>query len=145
MRTAFWLLAVPLAGFGLWHFAHSHSPSAGALEPLVRGYLAHSCNGDLDIKQLDSIRVGAYSEQFGGWPVYANHVEVCAVHHSSPYAFTAKTTNESSHDADHDVAIAFARRTWSGRVELYTPELFEAGERQMQQALDHAFDHVKVN
>lgn len=146
MRTGVWLVAIPLAAFGLYRFAHSGAPSAQQVEPLVRSYLERSCAGTVDVSQLDSVRVGEYSQQFGGWPVYANHVESCLEHdHSKPYENTTTVTHENGHDADRNVAVAFVRRSMSGRLELYTPELFQQAEREMQQTLQHAFDNVKVN
>lgn len=146
MRAGFWLLAIPLAALGLYRYAHSGAPNPRQLEPLVRGYLQSTCTGTLEVSQLDDISVGEYSEQFGGWPVYANHVESCVEHDSSkPYANTTTIVDQNGHDADRKVAVAFVRRTMTGRLELYTPQLFRAAQREMQQTLQHALDNVKVN
>jgi hypothetical protein len=146
MRAGMWLVAIPLAAFGLYRLAHSGAPSPQQVEPLVRSYLERSCPGGAEVSQLDGVRVGEYSQQFGGWPVYANHVETCVQHDpSKPYDNTTTLTHEAGHDADQNVAVAFAHRTMSGRLELYTPELFQQAQREMQQTLQHAFDNVKVN
>lgn len=146
MRAGFWFLAIPLAVFGLYRFAHSGAPTPQQLEPLVRSYLESSCGGAVQISQLDQVSAGEYSEQFGGWPVYANHEEACVEHDSSkPYANTTTTTYDGSHDVERKVAVAFVRRSLSGRLELYTPALFQAAQREMQQTLQHALDNVKVN
>jgi hypothetical protein len=146
MRILFGMAAILLAVFGLYRFMHSGAPSPGEVEPLVRSFLEESCNGEVEITQLDSIRVGDYAQQFGGWPVYANHEETCVEHDDSkPYKNTMTTTHDSGHDADRNVAVAFARRTASGHLELYTPELFQSAQRDMQKMLDHAFDNAKVN
>jgi hypothetical protein len=148
MRVGFWLVALPLAGFGLWHWTHSGAPNLRQIEPLLRSYLEsqHNCSGTLDIKQLDEISVGAYVQQMGGWPVYANHVEVCRAHDlSASYQSTVTTTYDGSHDADNKVAAVFARRTASGGVELFVPEIFQAGQRQMQEQLQKGLDSIKFN
>jgi hypothetical protein len=147
MRAGFWFIAVPLAVFGIYRFAHSGAPNPAQLEPLVRSYLESSCpGGTANVSQLDDISVGEYAEQFGGWPVYANHVESCVEHDASkPYANTSTTIYRGGQDADRKVAVAFVRRRLSGRLELYTPELFQAAQREMQQSMQHAFDNVKVN
>lgn len=145
MRGIFWLAAIVLAVFGIYHLAHSGAPSAQQVEPLLRSYLESSCKGDAEIMQLDSIRVGTYVAQFKGWPVYANHVEQCVTHDSSSYAGTTTSTYDGGHDADRNVAVAFVRRGWSGRLEMFTPELFQAAQQQMQQMMQHAFDNVKTN
>lgn len=147
MRFGFWTAAVALAGFGFWHFAHSRAPSAADVEPLLRGYLesTHDCTGTLTVNQLDSVAVGAYVSEMGGWPVYANHKEVCQVEQSGAYHSTSTTTYDGSDDAARQVAAAFARRTATGRIELYVPDIFQAGQRQAQEALQKAVDSIKVN
>ena len=148
MRGIVWLAAIALAVFGIYHLAHSRPPSAQQVEPLLRTFMKRSyretsCRGQAAIKQLDGIRVGAYVEQFHGWPVYANHVEECVVH--GWYGSTMRTTYDGSHDADRNVAIAFVRRSWSGHLEVYTPEFFQAAQQQMQQMMQHAFDNPQTN
>lgn len=143
MRGIAWLAAIVLAVFGIYHFAHFGAPSARQVEPLLRSYLVNSCKGEAEITQLDSIRVGAYVEQAHGWPVYANHVEDCVVH--GAYESTNTTTYDGGHDADRGVAVAFVRRSWSGRLELYIPDFYADAQRQMQQMMQHAFDNIKTN
>lgn len=146
MRVVLWLAVILLAGFGVYRFAHSGTPSAADVEPLLRSYLESQCTGASDVSQLDDIRVGEYSQQLGGWPVYANHVETCTDHDSSkPYQNSTHETYQGAHDADHNVAVAMVRRSASGRLEMYQPELFQAAQREMQQMLDHAFDNAKTN
>lgn len=146
MRTGFWILAIPLVAFGVYRYLHSGAPTAEQVEPLVHRYLESSCAGSAQLRQLDGIRVGAYSAQFGGWPVFANHVEACVEHdRSRPYDNTTTTIHEGGQDADREVAVAFVRRRVTGRLELYIPELFQQAAQQMQQTMQHAFDNVTVN
>ena len=146
MRPGLTVVLVLAGALGLWRFAHSGAPSPQQLEPMVRAWLEAECTGTLDIRQLDGIRVGEYSEQMGGWPVFANHIEACVTHDRSlPYQNRTQVIHQNGQDSDQAVAVAFARRTASGRIELYTPEIFKQGEREMQHALDHAFDNVKVS
>jgi hypothetical protein len=146
MRIGLWLIGICLAVFCAYRFVHSGAPSAGEVEPVLRSYLESRCVGELDISQLEDIRVGEYSGQLCGWPVYANHVETCVVHDgSTPYESTMRTTDEGGHDADRNVAVAMVRRTASGRLEMYTPGFVQAAGREMQQMLDHALDNTKTN
>jgi hypothetical protein len=147
MRIGFWSAAIALAGIGIWHFAHSRAPSAAEVEPLLRSYLESKpdCAGTLTVKQLDSVALGPYMKEMGGWPIYANHQEVCHVEQSSSYHSSSTTTFDSSDDATRQVAAAFARRTASGRIELYVPEIFQTGQRQMQESLQKAVNGLKVN
>jgi len=139
MRAAFIVGAVGLVGFGLWYHHRHAEPSAAQVEPLVRDYLEQEpcAQGTLIVRQLDSISVGRYVDQFGGWPIYANHVEECREGASS-------FTNDSSHDAERQVAVAFARRSSTGRLELFVPELFAQGQRAMSDAFQKAFDSVQI-
>jgi hypothetical protein len=138
MRGGLWLIAIVVVVFGLYHFMHSGAPSTRAVEPVLRSYLESRCGGEVDIGQLDSIRVGAYSEQLGGWPVYANHTETCVQN-------SMKTTYDGGHDADNNVAVAMVRRTASGRLEMFTPGFVQDAGREMQQMLNHAFDSAQTH
>jgi hypothetical protein len=145
MRRALWFAAIIVA-FGLYHFLRSGTPGAREVEPVLRSYIENQCNGEIDIAELDDIRVGDYSEQLGGWPVYANHVETCVGHDASkPYGNTTKTTYDGGHDADRNVAVAMVRRDTSGRLEMYSPAFVQDAGRQAQQLLDQAFDSAKTN
>ena len=146
MRTGVGLAAFALGAFAVWHYAHPSSPSAAQVEPLLRTYLESTshCGGTIDI-QLDNVSIGPYTSQMGGWPVYANHVEEC---HAKVAGFdnsSLTTTYDGSHDAEKKVAAAFVRRSTSGQLELYVPEIYQGAQREMQQTLEHAVDSVKVN
>jgi hypothetical protein len=146
MRIGVGLAAFALGAFAVWHFVHSGAPSAPQVEPLLRSYLESSsrCGGTVDL-QVDNVSIGPYLSQMGGWPVYADHVEEC---HGKVTGFdnsSLTTTYDGSHDAEKKVAAAFVRRTMSGRLELYVPEVFQSAQREMQQTMQHAFDNVKVN
>jgi hypothetical protein len=140
MRAAFWLVAVGIAGFAVWHHLSHSDPSSAQVEPLLRDYLeSERCAaGVRQVTKLDSVSVGAYVDQFGGWPVYADHVEECR-------DGGLVVTNDGSKDAERKVAVAFARRSSTGRVELFVPEIFAQGQREMNETFQKAFDNVKVN
>jgi hypothetical protein len=142
MRAGLWLVAIVVVVFGLYHFMHSGAPTVGEVEPALRSYFASQCNGDSEVSQLDSIRVGEYSQPLGGWPVYANHVETCATSNGNG---TMRSTYDGSHDGDRNVAVAMVRRTATGRVEIFTPGYVQAAGRQMQQMMDHALDGARTN
>ena len=61
-----------------------------------------------------------------------------------PGRLDTSTTNLGLDDARRGVAVAFARKTSSGAVELFVPEIFQQGQQQMQQAFQSAFDNMKV-
>jgi hypothetical protein len=137
---------VCLGAFAVWYYAHPSSPSASQVEPLLRTYLESTspCGGTID-NQVDNVSIGPYASQMGGWPVYANHVEEC---HGKVAGFdnnSLTTTYYGSHDAEKKVAAAFVRRSMSGQLELYEPEIYQGAQREMQQTLEHAVDSVKVN
>lgn len=146
MRIGVGLAALALGAFAVWHYAHPSAPSASQVEPLLHSYLesANHCGGTIDI-QVDNVSIGPYVSQMGGWPVYADHVEEC---HGKVEGFdnsSLTTTYDGSHDAEKKVAAAFVRRTMSGRLEVYVPEVYQAAQREMQQTMQHALDNVKVN
>jgi hypothetical protein len=142
MRAGLWLIGIVLAVFGLYHFMHSGTPTVPEVEPVLRSYLVGQCDGDSEISQLDSIRVGQYSSPLGGWPVYANHVETCATSNSNG---TMRSTYDGGHDGDRNVAVAMVRRTATGHLEMFTPAYVQAAGRDMRHMLDHAFDNAKTN
>lgn len=146
MRMGVGLAAFALGAFAVWHFAHSSAPSAAQVEPLLRDYLESNgnCGGSVDV-QLDKVSIGPYASQMGGWPVYANHVEECHGKVPGYENSSLTTTYDGSHDADKKVAAAFVRRTATGRLEMYTPEIFQSAQREMQQALQKGLDNMKVN
>jgi hypothetical protein len=118
MRISVGLAAFALGAFAVWHYAHSSSPSASRVEPLLRTYLESTshCGGTIDI-QVDNVSIGPYASQMGGWPVYANHVEEC---HAKVAGF-----DNSSLTTTYDV-----------------PEIFQGAQREMQQTMEHAVDNV---
>ena len=141
MRKSIWLIAVAAVVFGVWHFRINTQPSAPQIEPLLKDYLESGsstrCSGTLVLQQLDSVSVGTFSSQMGGWPIYAAHVETC-------HEGGTSTTYDGSKDAEHKIAAVFARRTRSGGIELYTPVIFRAAQRDMQQGFQKAFDSVQA-
>jgi hypothetical protein len=141
MRKSIWLIAVAAVVFGVWHFRSNAQPSARQIEPLLKNYLesgaSSGCSGTLVLEQLDSVSVGTFSSQMGGWPIYAAHVETCHEGGNS-------TTYDGSKDAEHKVAAVFARRTASGSIELYTPVIFQTAHGEMQRSFQKAFDNIQT-
>jgi hypothetical protein len=131
MRASIWFGTIAITGFGIWHFMDAAGPSVSQVEPLLRSYLesARGCSGSLDVKQLDNIAVGKFVGSMGGWPVYANHVEVCRAHDPAAAAYqnAATTTYDGSPDADRKLAAAFVRHNEAGGFEIYEPAIFKAG------------------
>jgi hypothetical protein len=141
MKPFTWLVIIGVAGFGFWHFRSHATPSARDVEPVLRAYLASKCSGSMTLGQLDNLRVGDYVPQFGGWPVYADHAETC---HEQQGVISTTTTYDGQHDAERQVAAAFVRRTATGRVEVFVPEIFQSGAREMQQTLQKAMDSMQT-
>jgi hypothetical protein len=141
MRKSIWVIAVAAVVFGVWHFRSNAQPSVQQIEPLLKDYLksgaSGGCSGTLVLQQLDSVSVGTFSSQMGGWPIYAAHVETC--HEASK-----STTYDGSKDAEHKIAAVFARRTAAGSIELYTPAIFQSAQRDMQQTFQKAFDRIQT-
>ncbi len=145
MKYVIWgAIAIAALYFGTGLFGPS-APSAREVEPLLRDFLGEG-NGQCTVDHLSNVSVGKYAEQMGGWPVFASHQETCR--QSSTSAATGRldtsTTNLGLDDARRGVAVAFARKTSSGAVELFVPEIFQQGQQQMQQAFQSAFDNMKV-
>ena len=142
MKRLKWLVLVAIAAVAFIHYRSHAAPSAREVETALRVYLAspesQNCSGAMTLDQLDDVRVGEYVEQFGGWPVYAAHRETCHQDRST-------RTYDGQRDAERNVAVAFARRSMSGGVELFVPGLFREGERQMQESLRKSLEGVRFN
>lgn len=140
MRKSIWLIAAAAVVFGVWHFRGNPRPSVRQIAPLLKHYLesgaAEGCSGTLVLERLDSVAVGTFSSQMGGWPIYAAHVETC-------HEGGKSTTYDGSKDAEHKVAAVFAHRTATG-IELYTPAIFQTAQRDMQHTFQKAFDSVQT-
>ena len=111
------------------------------MEPALRDYLSSQCAGSATLGKLENVRVGDYMSQFGGWPVYADHSESCEQHEGVVHA---TTTFDGEHDAQRQVAAAFVRRSLTGRIEIFVPEIFQVGQREMQQSLQKALDNMQI-
>jgi hypothetical protein len=96
----------------------------------------------MTLGQLDNLSVGDYLPQFGGWPVYVDHAETC---HEREGVTSTTTTYDGEHDAERHVAAAFVRRTVTGRVEVFMPEIFQSAGREMQQSLQKAMDSMQTS
>jgi hypothetical protein len=141
MRKSIWLIAIAAVVFGIWHFRSNSQPSVRQIEPLLKNYLesgaSSGCSGTLVLEQLDSVSVGTFNSQMGGWPIYAAHVETC-------HAGGNSVTYDGSKDAEHKVAAVFARRAADGSIELFTPAIFQSAQREMQQTFQKAFDSIQT-
>lgn len=145
MKYVIWgavAIAALYLGRGFWG---PSAPSARDVEPLVRDFL-ESGNGRCTVDHLSDVSVGKYAEQMGGWPVYASHQETCRQSSTSATGVRLETsiTNMSLDDPRKGVAVAFARRSSGGAVELFLPAIFRQGEKQMQQTVQSALDNVKM-
>jgi uncharacterized cupin superfamily protein len=139
MRKFMIVVAVGAASFAIWHWRSTSPPSANQVEPLLKDYLlsgaSGNCSGATTLEQLDEVSVGAFSSQFGGWPVYANHRETCREGSSS-------LTYDGSKDVERHVAAVFVRRTATGHLEAYIPSFFADAQRQMEQSFKKALDNT---
>lgn len=137
MRKSIWVIAIAAVAVGVWRFRADAGPTVRQIEPLLENFLKSGCRGTLVLERLDSVAVGAFSSQTGGWPIYAAHVETCREGGQS-------TTYDGSKDAERKIAAVFARRTAAGGIELYTPEIFQSAQRDMQRSLQTAFDGIQT-
>ena len=150
MKRLKWLALIAIVVVAFMHYRSHSAPSSSEVESALRAYLsspeAQNCSGTMTLDRLDDVRVGAYQEQFGGWPVYAAHRETCRGEtHSSGYSSRTVQAYDGSRDAERNVAVAFARRSMSGGVELFVPGLFGAGERQMRETIQKSLEKVHFN
>jgi hypothetical protein len=123
-------IIVVLAYFGYRHFQEPARPTVSDVETMLASYL-ESAKGNCSVSHLSDVSVGDFSSQFGGWPVYASHEEVCQDGDTS-------TTYSGLDHADKQVAAAFVRRSASGSIELFVPQFFQDAQQQLQGALDSA-------
>jgi hypothetical protein len=123
-------IVIGLAYFGYSHFHSDAKPSLSDVEPKLAAYLATG-KGNCTVAHLSDISLGDFSEQFGGWPVYASHEETCQDGNTS-------VTFSGLDHAEKKVAAAFARRGAAGEIELFVPQFFQDAQQQMQNAVDTA-------
>lgn len=141
MKPFTWLVIIGVAGFAFLHFRSHATPTARDVEPALRAYLTSKCSGSATLVQLDNLSVGDYVAEFGGWPVYADHAETC---HRQEGTSNSTTTYDGRGDVEHHVAAAFVRRTVTGGVEVFLPEIFQSGEREMQRSFQKAVDSMQI-
>jgi hypothetical protein len=118
-------------------------PSTTEVEPALKTYLtakeASSGSSSVTINQLSVTGVGDFSKDMGGWPVYAASFVV--THHQGVTTIT-ETWHPS--DSNKNVAVAFARRTANGTIECFMPEFFQKAEKDMNSAMQKAFDNIQI-
>jgi hypothetical protein len=149
MKRLKWLLCIAIAVVAFLYYRSHAAPSAREVESALRVYLSspesQNCSGSMTLEQLDDVRLGEYTEQFGGWPVYAAHRETChEVSRSSGYSMRSSQTYDGRRDGERNVAVAFVRRSVSGHVEVFEPTLFRDGERQMRETIQKSLDSIQL-
>jgi hypothetical protein len=149
MKRLRWLLIVAIAVVAFVYYRGHAAPSTGEIESALRVYLSspesQNCSGSMTLEQLDDVRLGAYAEQFGGWPVYAAHRETChEANRSSGYSSRSSQTYDGRRDGGRNVAVAFVRRSVSGHVEVFVPGLFGEGERQMRETIQKSLESIQL-
>jgi hypothetical protein len=150
MKRLKWLLVIAIAVVAFLYYRSHAAPSAREVESALRVYLSspgsQNCSGSMTLEQLDDVRLGDYTEQFGGWPVYAAHRETChEVSRSSGYPVRSSTTYDGRRDGERNVAVAFVRRSVTGQVEVFEPALFRDGERQVRETIQKSLENIRFN
>lgn len=102
---------------------HGKKPEIKDAYPLIEEYLtaqkAKTCSGDVTIDSLRVNRVGDFSKEFGGWPVYSDFEVTC---HSDSITTTWKSTD------DGKTMTALIRQNASGKYECFIPEMFQQAQ-----------------
>jgi hypothetical protein len=150
MKRLKWLLFIAIAVVAFLYYRSHAAPSAREVESALRVYLSspasQNCSGSMTLEQLDDVRLGEYTEQFGGWPVYAVHRETCHEEsRSSGYSSRSSQTYDGRRDAERNVAVAFVRRSATGHVEVFVPGLFRAGELQVRETIQKSLENIRFN
>jgi hypothetical protein len=150
MKRLKWLLVIAIAVVAFLYYRSHAAPSAREVESALRVYLSspdsQNCSGSMTLEQLDDVRLGEYTEQFGGWPVYAAHRETChEVSRSAGYSLRSWQSYDGRHDGERNVAVAFVRRSVTGQVEVFEPALFRDGERQVRETIQKSLENIRFN
>jgi hypothetical protein len=141
MKSLAWIAIIAVAAFGFWRFGHhAAAPSAREVEPPFRAFLlspeSNLCSGTNTLDDLQSVKVGDYSKEFGGWPIYAEYSLTC---HNG-----VTTTKFDGHGGEGKITAAFVRRGSSGGLEVFVPEIFQNATREMQQALQSGLNNIQI-
>jgi hypothetical protein len=149
MKRLKWLLFIAIAVVAFLYYRSHAAPSAREVESALRVYLSspasQNCSGSMTLEQLDDVRLGDYTEQFGGWPVYAAHRETChEASRAAGYSMRSSQTYDGRRDGERNVAVAFVRRSVTGQVEVFEPTLFRDGERQMRETIQKSLESVRL-
>ena len=150
MKRLKWLLVIAIAVVAFLYYRSHAAPSAREVESALRVYLSspdsQNCSGSMTLEQLDDVRLGEYTEQFGGWPVYAAHRETChEVSRSAGYSVRSWQSYDGRRDGERNVAVAFVRRSVTGQVEVFEPALFRDGERQVRETIQKSLENIRFN
>lgn len=85
---------------------------------------------DAEVSKLSIYKIGDFTQDLNGWPVYALHSIKCKTG-----ILTSTTTNTNKSDT---AFTAIVRKSPYG-YECFVPEMFEKFESQMQQQIDEMF------
>jgi hypothetical protein len=121
-------------------------PSTAEVEPALKTFLTAqeaakenslgSGSVKVEVDQLSVTSVGDFSKEMGGWPVYTSAFEV--TRHQGVSTVTEK------HPSNSTAAEAFARRTATGTIECFMPEVFQQAEKNMNSAMQKALDNIQI-
>jgi hypothetical protein len=121
-------------------------PSTAEVEPTLKTFLIAqetakevllgSGRVKVEVDQLSVTRVGDFSKEMGGWPVYTSAFEVTR--------HQGVTTVTEKHPSSSTAAEAFARRAANGTIECFIPEVFQQAEKNMNNAMQKALDNIQI-
>ena len=139
MNKVVWVLLLGAGAVAWWQWRGHEAPSPRDVESALRLYLASPesmpCAGSVNVDELSHVSIGKFASQFGAWPVYADFAQTCRV---------GVTTTRFQGSKDDAAAVAFARRSADGKVEVFIPQVFQDAKHSMQQSLSKAFDTMPL-
>ena len=136
---------IAIALYGYYRIEGGQKPSIAEVEPALKAYLETeaSGSGSATVSQLSVTRVGDFVKEIGGWPVYGSYT-MTTEQYSQIQGAPAVTTASQSVDPNDNSAIGFVRRTATGAVECFMPELFQNAEKEMNSAMQKAVDNIQI-
>lgn len=127
MKKIIYLIIVIAIIFGIYKFTgkpiSTEKPTVSDVETQLKDYLLaknkERCSGEIKLEYLNDIEIGEYgalmSGDENGWPIYAKYEVTCK-------EGSLVTSDKDLNDSEDKVAVTFARRNRSGKVELFTPK-----------------------
>jgi hypothetical protein len=131
MKISFWTLTSAVAATGLGACGKATPKVSDMQEPVTAYLIAYkksTCSGQVTLDKLEIKNVGAYQENFGGFPVYANFAVTCR-------DGGVKSTFKSS-DADTMRVATCSARKVAGAWECIMPAFFAEGERELKRKME---------